>query len=110
VLKFGRTLANFAAILGGWFVFCVVMTLVPGVTDSVRVFLPPQALAENLPEDVAIMKWDEKSAVLYSDRPGFVADLYKAGALLVLPARKSGCIDLSEPSPDLAFGAQPTIT
>ena len=93
--KFGRTLANFAAILGGWFAFSAVMTLIPGVTDSVRVFLPPQALAENLPEDVAIMRWDENSAVLYSDRPGFVADLYKSGVPLVLPARKSGCLDLS---------------
>jgi hypothetical protein len=96
VQKFGRTLANFAAILGGWFAFSAAMTLIPGVTNSVLVFLPSQALAEKLPEDVAIMRWDDNSAVLYSDRPGFVADLYKSGVPLVLPARKSGCIDLSE--------------
>jgi hypothetical protein len=96
VQKFGRTLANLAAILGGWFAFSAAMTLIPGVTNSVLVFLPPQTLAENLPGDVSIMRWDDSSAVLYSERPGFVGDLYQSGAALVLPARKSGCIDLSE--------------
>ncbi len=71
------------------------MTVIPGVTSSVLVFFPSQALADNLPEDVAIMRWDAGTAVLYSDRPGFVADLYKAGIPLVMPARKSSCLDLS---------------
>ena len=92
--RFGSTLANFAAILGLWFCMAAGMTVVPGVTNSVLIFLPPDSLAENLPEDVAIMRWDEKLAVLYSERPGFVADLYKSGVPLVLPARKSGCLDL----------------
>lgn len=89
-----RTTLNFAAILGVWFTMAAGITLVPGVTNSVLVPFPQKALADHLPEDVSILRWDDHMAVLYSERRGFVADLYKSGAALVLPARKSGCIDL----------------
>ena len=52
------------------------------------------AMAGQLPEGVSILRWDDSMAVLTSDRPGYVADLYRSGAALVLPARKSGCLDL----------------
>ena len=94
--KIGRTLANFAAILGVWFVMAAGLTLVPGITNSVLIPFPQKALAGNLPEDVSILRWDEGLAVLYSERRGYVADLYKSGVPLVLPARKSSCIDLSK--------------
>ena len=90
----GNMLATFAAILGGWFTLAAGLTLVPGITDSVLIPFPQNAMAENLPEDVSILRWDDGMAVLYSERPGYVAGLYKSGAVLVLPARKSGCIDL----------------
>ena len=94
VRKIAQTLANFAAILGVWFLLAAGLTLVPGVTNSVLVPFPQKAMAGNLPNDVTILRWDDGMAVLYSERRGYVADLYKSGVALVLPARKSGCVDL----------------
>jgi hypothetical protein len=89
-----RVTANMAAILIGWFIIAAAMTLIPGITKSVMVAFPPTSLASALPDDVSILRWDDGIAVLYSERPGYVTELYRAGATLVLPARKSGCIDL----------------
>lgn len=82
------------AILGVWFSLATGLTLVPGITNSVLIPFPQKAMAGNLPEGVSILRWDYGMAVLYSERGGYVADLYKSGVPLVLPARKSGCIDL----------------
>lgn len=90
-----RTTLNFAAILGAWFMLAAGLTLVPGVATTVLIPYPAQSLARHLPKGVAILRWDDNMAVLTSDRPGYVTALYKAGAGLVLPARKTGCIDLA---------------
>jgi hypothetical protein len=85
---------NLIAILLVWFFLASLITLVPGATNSVMVAPANRQLAYDLPDDVSIMRWENGMALLYSERPGFVADLYRSGAALVLPARKSGCLDL----------------
>jgi hypothetical protein len=94
--KASRIFLNFAAILGVWFLFAAGLTLVPGITNSVLVPFPSKALVDNLPDDVSIMRWSNGLAILYSERQGFVADIYKSGAMFVLPSRKAGCLDLRE--------------
>ncbi len=90
----GKTIKNLAAILVVWFAIMTVMTLFLGTTNTVLIPFPQRFLASVLPEDVAILRWDQQGAVLFSERPDFVFELYKSGAVIVLPYRKSGCIDL----------------
>lgn len=91
-----QTLANFAAIVSVWFLCVVLLTLIPGVTKTVMIPYPLQSLANNLPEGISILRWDTEKAVLYSERPGYVSELYFSGAGLVLPSRKSSCLDLAK--------------
>ena len=51
--KIAQTLANFAAILGVWFLLAAGLTLVPGVTNSVLVPFPQKAMAGNLRKKAA---------------------------------------------------------
>ena len=89
-----RIMTNLVAILLVWFFLASLITLVPGATNSVMVAPATRQLANELPDDVTIMRWGNGMAILYSERPGFVIDLYRSGAAMVLPARKSGCLDL----------------
>ena len=50
----------------------------------------------SLPEGMTLLRWDGPVAVVAGDGPGYVARLYRAGAWIVLPFRKSGCM----PAPD----------
>jgi hypothetical protein len=92
----GKTIKNLAAILVAWFATMTVMTLYPGITKTVLIPFPQRFLASALPEDVAILRWDSQGAVLFSERPDFVLELYKSGVPFVLPYRKSGCVDLRD--------------
>lgn len=56
----------------------------------------------SVPEGMALLRWDGPLAVVTSDRPGYVRRLYGAGALLVLPFRKNGCLPPPEPGQRLA--------
>ena len=47
-----------------------------------------------LPEDAAILSANAR-AITLANRPGLAADLYGAGAWLVLPAGLTGCLPLS---------------
>jgi hypothetical protein len=80
-----------------WFLVTALMTFAPGVTQAATIIFPSSGLMNDLPEDVAVLRWDRATASVTSDDPAFVGKLYAAGAFLVLPARKAGCMDLRIP-------------
>lgn len=78
----------------GWFAVSAGLMLVSGAAPAALVVLPDQAFFDELPDDIRILQWRRRSAVVTSSNPDYVRRLYKAGALLVLPARKQSCLDL----------------
>ena len=83
-----------ALLLMFWFTATSAMTLLPGVTQAATIVFPTSALMNNLPDSVSVLRWDRATASVTSKDSDFVRRLYRAGALLVLPARKAGCLDL----------------
>ena len=51
-------------------------------------------LLDRLPADVRMMRSSRHMLVLTSTEPGYVRRIYAAGAWLVLPALRNGCLDL----------------
>ena len=82
-------------ILAAWFVAIPLLTLIPGMSNSVRVYRPSEVFLEHLPEGSNIVSWSDRSIALSSDVPNFVLSLYKSGAILVLPAGMTGCVDIA---------------
>ncbi len=82
------------AIIVGWFASASGIMLFSEAAPAALVIVRGDSFLKNLPENVRIVRGGEHSMVLTSDDPGYVKDLYRAGAWFVLPARKSGCIDL----------------
>ncbi|OCP05776.1 hypothetical protein BC374_04695 [Ensifer sp. LC13] len=69
-----------------------------GEAPAALVLRPPAAAPTELPGDIRILRWESRYAVVTSGDPGYVRRLYAAGALLVLPFRKAGCLAL-RPNP-----------
>ena len=75
-----------------------IMALVMRVSDAAPaavVPMPSARLMATLPDEAAIVDHGRMS-VTFANRPGLAADLYAAGARLVLPAGLRGCLPLSE--------------
>ena len=92
-----QSAAVMALLLMFWFAVTALMTFAPGVTQAATIIFPSSALMNNLPDDVSVLRWDSATASVTSADPAFVRRLYGAGAFLVLPARKAGCIDFRAP-------------
>jgi hypothetical protein len=92
--RFQNAAAVLALLLALWFTVTAAMTFAPGVTQAATIIFPGKTLMNNLPENVSVLSWDRATASVTSADPDFVRRLYGAGAFLVLPARKAGCIDL----------------
>ena len=52
-------------------------------------------LPGSLSEDIRMMRSSRHMMVLTSSEPGYVREIYGAGAWLVLPALRNGCLDLT---------------
>jgi hypothetical protein len=89
-----RSAAVMALLLMLWFAVTAAMTISPGVTQAATIIFPTMVLMNNLPDNVSVLRWDRATASVTSADPDFVRALYGAGAFLVLPARKAGCMDL----------------
>ena len=49
----------------------------------------------SVPEGMSLLGLDGPMAVIASESPGYVGRLYAAGALVVLPFRKNGCLGVA---------------
>jgi hypothetical protein len=88
-----RSAAIMALLLMFWFSVSAAMTFTPGITQAATILFPSNSLMNNLPQDISVLRWDRATASVTSADPDFVRRLYRAGAFMVLPARKAGCLD-----------------
>ena len=82
------------AALGIWFGGIATLTVVAEPTSSVIVIAPHQGAVLNAVTgaDVALLRSSGHMLLVAGLSPGFVAQLYAAGAWLVLPSRSGACI------------------
>ncbi len=83
------------AVLIGWGGVLAGVMLFSDAAPAALVLLPGPDLLQQLPEGTAILSRTALTVTLISEAPGFAADLYRAGALLVLPAGLLGCAPLT---------------
>ena len=74
----------------GWVATLAAVALLSDAAPARYVLLPPDTLLSDMP-DAALVGAGRLWLVLASDRPGFTAALYRAGAVLVLPAGLEPC-------------------
>jgi hypothetical protein len=93
------TLARFARLavvaLTGWFAFVALLTLTVQPTSRVVVIGASQAralAAVTAAGGEFVAGLGHGAIAEGADRPGFVRDLYRAGAWLVLPATRGSCL------------------
>ena len=87
-----KHLPNLLAIVAAWFIATPLLTLIPGLTTTVRVFAPSEVFLSRIPKGTTILDWTNQSITLNNAKTSFVVDLYKSGALLVIPASGAGCV------------------
>jgi hypothetical protein len=90
--KLGRMMGVLAAIHLAMLFTYAALTLVPGVAQAALVIRPTPELINHLSSDIRILKWNDWSLQVTSTEPDFVQSLYRSGAILVLPVRKSSCL------------------
>ena len=76
----------------GWIATLALVLRLGGDAPGVFVPFPPADLMARLPAGVAITGSSPVSVTLSGDAPGLVAQVYAAGAWLVLPAGLEACI------------------
>lgn len=47
-----------------------------------------------MPDGVSLLRWTPTYAIVTGESPDYVRRLYGKGALMVLPVRRNGCLDL----------------
>ncbi len=90
-----RILLALLLVFFGWI---AVMGLVMRFSDAAPaavVPMPSKAFLRNLPPQAAILDINGL-AVTFANRPDLAAELYEAGAWIVLPAGLTGCLPLSK--------------
>jgi hypothetical protein len=92
--RFGKSLSVIGGLHALIFAGYLGLTLVPGTAQAVTVIMPDDGLRAALPANVSVIYWDKWTAQLASNDPNFVQELYKAGAMIVLPTLDAFCISL----------------
>ncbi|MGJ8627999.1 MAG: hypothetical protein ACSHXB_13655 [Sulfitobacter sp.] len=87
-------LIGFAVVIG-WIAVLAGVMVVTDVAPAALVMFPGTAFLNDLPEGVAILSQNAVSVTLISEMDGFGAALYRAGAIVVLPAGLLGCAPLT---------------
>lgn len=65
-----------------------------GSFQTLAVPISKEGFLSRLGDDVAIIDFAGATPILISDQENFAQQLYKAGAIFVIPARKKTCVDL----------------
>lgn len=87
-----RILLALPVVLVGWLATLAVVMRLTDVAPAAFVPFPPASLTANLPAGVAITGASPISLTLARDGGGLTAQLYAAGAWIVLPAGLEACI------------------
>ncbi|MBV7407972.1 hypothetical protein [Maritimibacter sp. DP1N21-5] len=91
-----RIALGLVAMVAGWVLVLVVVGLVSDAAPAHVVLFPGQGFLAELPDGVAVVDRSPLSVSLRSDPPGPTGPLYRAGALIVLPAGLPGCLPLPQ--------------
>lgn len=83
-----------ATLLLGWFGFLAASVLILGKDSAVLAITTNPAFMQHLPDHVRLLRANGSVYILTSLEDDFVNDIYNAGALIVFPSLKSGCLDL----------------
>ncbi|AXI40796.1 hypothetical protein [Sulfitobacter sp. SK011] len=87
-------LTGFAVVIG-WLAVLAGVMLVSDAAPAALVMFPDPTFLNDLPQGVAILSQNAVSVTLISEMSGFGAALYRAGAIVVLPAGLLGCVPLT---------------
>lgn len=94
VLSAIRMLAICLAIFTGWILVSAAVMALSEPVDGSLVVLGKDMAPSELEDGTSILWWDGRFAGLTGEKPGWVAGLYRSGALLVLPRRRQTCLAL----------------
>ena len=82
------------AILMSWMAVVVFITYMLEPAPAALVISHDRHFLKRLPAHIRLLGSGSRLHRITSEQPGYVADLYNAGAILVLPVRRNGCLDL----------------
>ena len=68
--------------------------LLTNVAPAALVIVSDTSILTSLSRDIKLVRSGEHTLVMTSDQPDYVSKLYAAGAWLVLPSLRNGCLDL----------------
>jgi len=97
IARTGRLAAGAIVALGVWFGGVAALTVAVEPTRTVVIFgRSPQAVIDAVAKsDVAVLGGSGRELTVTGTSPGFVRQLYAAGAWLVLPLSGGGCRGLT---------------
>ena len=78
----------------GWLATLALVMVFTDAAPGAIVIFPSDGFIQNLPENAAIAGGGTGWIAIRADTPGLGLTLYRAGALLVLPAGLPGCLPL----------------
>jgi|GEM_PF-1545494 len=93
-----RLLRVFAILLGivaGWIGSMAAIMWLSEIAPASIVLVSDVGILGSLPPDVKIVRGGTYALILTSEKSGYVSDLYRAGAWLVLPSLRNGCLAIS---------------
>ena len=68
--------------------------LLTNVAPAALVIVSDTSILTSLSRDIKLVRSGDHTLVMTSDQPDYVMQLYAAGAWLVLPSLRNGCLDL----------------
>lgn len=89
-----KALSGLCLLFAAWIAVLATVMFVPQAAPAALVPLATAEFLAALPEHVSITDTTALGAVLVSTDSDFVAELYRAGAVIVLPAGLLGCAPL----------------
>lgn len=94
-----RVVGVLLAIALGWFATMALFMLATESAPAALVVVRNVGFFENAPPDLRLLEAGDHVLVVAAGEPGYVRRLYGAGAWLVLPALRNGCLDLGPKNP-----------
>ena len=82
-------------IVAGWIGSMAAIMWLTEVAPASIVLVSDVRMLASLPLDIKLVRGGKHTLILTSKKSGYVKDLYNAGAWLVLPSLRNGCLALS---------------
>ena len=83
-------------LLVGWFAIMVATMFMLDISSNALVFGDADRILANTDQSTKLLNTSGERMVVTSIRPGYVQELYAAGAWLVLPSLAAGCLELKK--------------